>query len=264
MTRTLARQDGQITSYSAIVRRLSVFFPLLALLTLALIGGVAWEIREDAVRDHYSDTFMLLLVGGYVVAVSIAFARVYWRHTWHFEAAGLRVIERPRVPLTGLPRRAMVPWTDLVTLKVMGKTAKHSLRITTRGGAQFIMSQALVKNPQSRFLMADPDAMLGEVEARIRECAASAGNLLRDGLQGLAYFQTLPGLVVAGTFTLLSLPVPPLMLLAMLTGNTISPSGPNTWTAAAALLFAPLIFGWLFLKSLRERRAILQALGKSL
>jgi uncharacterized membrane protein YqjE len=245
-----------MTHYRAIVQRLEKFFPLLLVAVIASGFGIRWS--SSIASYHESNAAMMKVVAGLLLTVFWAFANTYRVHVWVLDPDGIQIRERPRVPLTGLRRRAVVTYEDILALQASGSGAKRSLRMTVRDGHQFIMDQAVSKHPQFRFLVADPDADILELEREIRDRAAQSGNLLPGTSQGLSYFQTIGGLTVAGILFLLALPVTVLTVWAVWDGAR--PTSTNKTTIDAALLFLilPVIFGWLFVKSLRGRRRIMK------
>lgn len=120
------------------------------------------------------------------------------------------------------------------------------------------MDQTLSKDPQSRFLMADPAAPLDDLEQAIRARAAQAGNLLAATALGLSYFQTRAGLSGLAILFVLTLPLAGLTICAVWEGARPSMNTRSNHEAFL-LMLAPGLFGWLFLSKLRSRRDVLKA-----
>lgn len=244
-----------MTQYRAVVQRLGKFFPLVMLSLVGFGLGIYWAISIEDYRAQ--DTALMTIIGGFVVAVFWAFANAYRVHVWILEKDGLRVRERPRIPLTGLRRRALIPYADVRALQFSAHGAKRSLQVTAQNGRRFHIDQAVVKNPQSRFMMADPAADLCDLEQAIRVRAAQVGNMLSATSEGLHYFQTRGGLFVLGVLTVMTLPLSGLLVWALWHGLQPSTGTRASYEAALLLLLAPTLFGWLFVKSLKQRRRIL-------
>jgi hypothetical protein len=175
-----------MTQYRAVVQRLGKIFALIALLLIATGFGFRWASSFESYQE--SNAALMKVVGGFVLGLLWSLSNAYRVHLWILEADGLRVRERPRIPLTGLRRRAFIPYTDIRELEFSGSGAKRSLMVVTRDGRRFGIDQTIKKDPQSRFMMADPDADLGDLEQALRGRAALAGNALPPALQGLSYF----------------------------------------------------------------------------
>lgn len=244
-----------MTQYRAVVQRLGKFFPLL---TLSLVGfglGIYWAISIEEYRAQ--DAALMTIVGGFVLAVFWTLSNAYRVHVWILEEDGLRVRERPRIPLTGLRRRAQIPYAMIRALQFSAHGAKLSLQVTSQNGQRFHIDQAVIKDPQSRFMMPDPAADLRDLERAIRVRAAQVGNPLAATPEGLHYFQTTAGLCVLGFLTVVTLPLSGLFVWALWQGLRPTTGTRASYEAALLLLLAPTLFGWLFVKSLRERRRIL-------
>jgi len=245
-----------VTRYRAVVQRLGKFFPLLALSLIGFGFGIRWGLTFDGY--HEANAALMKVTGGVVVAIFWSLANAYRVHLWLLEPEGLRIRERSRIPLTGLPRRALVPYADISALQVSGSGSKRSLQVRVRDGRQFVMDQTLTKDPQSRFLMADPSAPLDDLEQAIRARAAQAGNMLAATALGLSYFQTRVGLSVLAILFVLTLPLAGLTVWAVWDGARPSMNTRPNHEALLLLMLAPGLFGWLFLSKLRSRRDVLK------
>lgn len=246
-----------MTRYRAVVQRLGKLFPLIALSLIGFGFGLRWALTFDGY--HEFNAAMMKITGGLVVAIFWALANAYRVHLWVLEPGGLRIRERPRIPLTGLPRRALIPYGDISALQQSGSGDKRTLQVTARDGRQFVIDQALVNDPQSRFLMSDPAAALDDLEQAIRAQAAQAGNALAATSLGLSYFQTRAGLSVLAILFILTIPLAGLTIWAVWEGARPQMSTRVNHEAFLLLLLAPCLFGWLFLSKLRSRRAVLKA-----
>jgi hypothetical protein len=251
-----------MTHYRAIVQRLEKFFPLLLVALIASGFGIRWSSSIASYQE--SNAAMMKVVAGLLLTVFWAFANTYRVHVWVLDPDGIQIRERPRVPLTGLRRRAVVRYENILALQESGSGAKRSLRMTARDGRQFIMDQAVSKHPKFRFLMADPDADIVDLEREIRDRAAQAGNLLPASSQGFSYFETIAGLTVTGILFILAIPLTGFTVWAIWDGARPTSANRTTMDAALLFLILPLIFGWLFIKSLRGRRRIMKTLGPQL
>lgn len=107
-----------MTRYRAVVQSLGKIFPLLALGLIGFGFGIRWTLTFDGY--HEANAALMKLTGGVVVAIFWSLANAYCVHMRLLEPEGLRIRERSRRPLTGLPRHALIPYADICALQVSG------------------------------------------------------------------------------------------------------------------------------------------------
>ena len=245
-----------MTEYRATVRRPGRFLVLF----LLCFAGLGLGLYRALLIEGYNEgaRALVLVAGGFVVALLLSMAHAFRAHLWRLEAEGLRIREGPRVPLTGLVRRDLVAWGEIAGLETSGLGALRTLRVITRDGRRFDMAQRMVADPTSRFQGADPAALLEDLEAAIRARVAAAGAASVETLRGLSFLETRVGLGMLAGLLLVSLPLSVATIWALWHGATPSQGYRSGYEAVALFLILPAMSGWLLVTRLRARRAILK------
>lgn len=243
--------------YRATYRRTEVALPGLvgAMLFLGLGVYVSFQ-DEDMNRGLEKSLWVMGLTLAWTLFI---FANCYRIHTWTILADGVRIHERPKVPLTGLPRRAAVPFDQIAGLFHVESGFDYVVDLITRGGRRFRLSQAMVAGA-AEIGRPDPERRLGDFVAAILEAARAAGTPLPDPKQGLSFWNSWPGLALQLIMFAMALLIAVVAGWSVLDGG-IGTTGGRTGYAAAIAVLLPLGAGYLLMKSFRRRRLVLAQWG---
>lgn len=244
--------DTGRTDYQATYRRTERALPLLLAVMAIMAGGVAVIILY--VDGRNLETMVFSLAGITVVSLFAVLANTFRVHRWTVEPEGVHVHERPKVPLTGLPRRVVIAFPAIAALRRIESGFDYLIEIVTRDGKRYRMPQAMVANP-SGLPSADPEANLDVFAASIRAAAERAGCRLPAATEGLSFWNSVAGLVLLLIMFVLSLAIAGAVAWALWDGLRTTQS--RQGQVAAILLLLPFGAGYLLLKSIRRRRAVL-------
>ena len=222
---------------------------------LFMAVGVYVSFRDGAAAGFDAAMWVMGITLAWILFI---FANCYRVHCWTILADGVRIQERPKVPLTGLPRRAVVPFDQIAGLYHVESGLDHVVDLITRGGRRFRLSQAMVAGP-SGVGRPDPDRYLGQFVAAILEAARAAGVPLAEPRQGLSFWNSWPGLAVQFLMFAMALAIALLTAWVVVDGG-ISTVGGRTGYAAAIAVLLPFGAGYLLMKSFRRRRLVLSQL----
>lgn len=241
--------------YEATYRRTQTALPGLLLVLVGLGLVIAYEVTH-AGEDHDSLAVMMWTLGLAMGAVLFIFANTFRVHRWTVGDDGLAVAERPRIPLTGLPRRAAVPFAEIAAFHRVESGVDVLIEIVTRGGRAYRLPQAMVVGPNG-FGRPDPAAGLAVFTDTIYAAARAAGTPLPEPSEGLSFWNSVAGLAVLAILFLLTLAFAGVALWALLDGGFSSSTSRAGYGAAIALLL-PVATGWLLVKSWRRRGVVLR------
>jgi hypothetical protein len=238
--------------YQSSYRRTALAIPcLLAVAVIFVAGAIAirrFVDGRDLARALFIETGVTALLLGVILAASF---RV---HRWTIRQQGVEIRERPRIPLTGLSRRTLVPFPEIAALRNVESGFERLIEITTRDGRRFRLSQAMTGGPRD-FARPDPAAELGAFALSIRAAAEKAGHALPSASEGLGFWNTAVGLAFLTTLFVISVLIAGVVAWALWSGMTTSPR-PRGGEAIAILLLLPVGAGYLLLKSWRRRAAV--------
>jgi hypothetical protein len=244
---------GEGTEYQATFRRTEVALP--ALLGAMLFMGLGvWLSFRDGMAKGFEAS--LWVMGITLAAVLFIFANCYRDHSWTILAGGVRIHERPKVPLTGLRRRATVPFGEIVGLYHVESGFDHVVDLITRNGRRFRLPQALVAGG-SGIGRPDPDRDLGQFVAALTTAAQAAGVPLAAPREGLSFWNSWPGLALQLIMLAIALAIALAAGWMVIDGGASTSSGRTGYGAAIAILL-PFGAGYLLMKSLKRRRMVLR------
>lgn len=189
-----------------------------------------------------------------VFAMAFIFANTYRIHRWTIAGEGLEIAERPKILLTGLPRRAIVPYADIAGFHRVESGIEYLIEISTRDGRAYRMPEARIADPKG-FGQPDPDANLNVFADAIYSAARASGYPLPAPSEGLSFWNTFPGLFFLVVIFVLALAFAILAAWALFDGG-LSTTNRSGYGAAIAILL-PFGAGWLLRKSWRRRREVL-------
>jgi hypothetical protein len=238
----------QPATYQATCRRSELAIPgLLAVLILFGIG-LWWIVTR--VEGRNLEAAILSLGAGTVLALGLILLTVLRVHRWTLEPAGIRIEERPRVPLMGWRRRAFVPFAAIAGMRRIESGFERLIEIATHGGRFHRLPQIVPAG-----------ASLESFAAAIDEAARRAGRALPAIGEGLSFWNTAPGIAVILVLLAISCVLAGATAFALWDGLTTATPG-RTGYAAAIVLLLPVGCLWLLRKSLARRRLVLGRLPR--
>jgi hypothetical protein len=244
-------------TYEATYRRAEVALPCLVGVVMLYFAGI-WLVLQHPGDARVMDA-ILGLTGAVVVAAVVILLTVFRVHRWTIEAGGVRISERPKVPLMGFGRRALVPFTDILGVRHVESGFDRLLEIVTADGRRFRLPQRLVAPDARSFAAPDPAANLDGFAAALHAAARQAGRALPQS-EGLSFWNTLPGIAFVVVLFAIACAISAAVAWALLDGMTTSRPRGGYFMAIALVL--PVGAGWLLLKTIRRRRLVLAAMIK--
>jgi hypothetical protein len=234
-----------VASYQATYRRSEVAIPSL-ICSVALFFAGLWLVLRDPTNPHLMAA-VLGLAGAVVLAMFLILLTVLRVHRWTIEAEGLHIVERPKVPLMGRTVDLFVPWSDILAVRRVESGFDRLIEIVSARGRRHRLSQDHVGK-----------ADLGAFADAVRAASIRAGRALPETSEGLSFWNT-----AAGIFFILVMFVAACAIAAV-TGwalwGGMATTQPRSGYFAAIALLLPVGAGWLLLKVLRRRRAVLTSL----
>jgi hypothetical protein len=243
--------QGIPTTYHAHCSNTALLLVGVITLIAALAGAVALSLAIATTGD---DLMPLVLgsLGGFVALFVVLILAVSRRHRWTLQPGALLIEERPLVPLTGRSRGARLGFADIVLLSRVQNGADDMIEVQSRAGARFRMGPAALAGGGLR---ARDTAGLEAFAAQLREAIGVAGHQAPPLLDGLSFWNRMPGLLFTGLLLALSLGFSGLVLVGIFSGAEVR--GPNAGQAAAILVLLPVGVGWMLRKAWRRRQAVL-------
>lgn len=250
-------------AYEATYRRAEVALPGLVGVVGLYIAGI-WLVLQHPGHDRVMDA-ILGLTGAVVAAAVVILLTVFRVHRWTIvaggggEAGGVRISERPRVPLMGFGRRTLVPFADILGIRHVESGFDHLLEIVTADGRRFRLPQRMVAADARSLAAPDPAANLDVFAAALHAAALQAGRALPQS-EGLSFWNTLPGIAFIVVLFVIACAISAAVAWALLDGMTTTQ--PRSGYFAGIALVLPVGAGWLLLKTIRRRRLVLAAMIK--
>ncbi|MDP2334524.1 MAG: hypothetical protein Q8M19_27920 [Reyranella sp.] len=245
-------------TYEATYRRAEVALPSLVGVVALYVAGI-WLVLQHPGDARVLDA-ILGLTGAVVVAALAILLTVFRVHRWTIEmageAGGVRISERPKVPLMGFGRRAFVPFADILGVRHVESGFDRRLEIVTADGRSFRLPQRLVAADARSLPQPDLEADLDGFAAALHAAARQAGRALAQS-EGLSFWNTLPGIAFIVVLFVIASAIAVAVAWALLDGMTTTP--PRGGHFAAIALVLPVGAGWLLLKAIRRRRLVLAA-----
>jgi hypothetical protein len=245
-----------LTDYQATYRRQEFALPALLGVLAVLAAGVFAGIKLYSAG--YGAPIFFTTIGVCLFALLAILLSVFRAHHWAVDKDGIHIEERPSVPLMGLPHRATLPFSELVAFRHVESGFDRLIEVVTRDGRTYRMPQKMLKNPAG-IPSPDPAARLDDFVAAIRAIAARSGHGLPEISEGLSFWNRPAGLACQAIMLLVSLPIAAATAFALFDGG-IKPGQPRGGQAIAIFLLLPVGAGYLMVKSLRRRRAVLASL----
>lgn len=246
--------------FESVYRRSEVAFPALLALLLVFAGGI-WL----AVGVEDQDRMILLLSLSFGLAIFGMFfilANAFRVQSWEIVPGGVRVSERPKVPLTGIGRNAHVAFADIAALLRVDSNAVQALDMVLRDGRSFRLAQQTAKLESiygGALTPAERPAMLDEFLVAVHQAAQGEGVALPQTGEGLSFWNTVPGLAFLLLMLLLTLALAVGVLWALIEGSDTGHARRGYFIGIVLVL--PVGVGWLIRRSLRRRREVMESLG---
>lgn len=244
-------------TYQATYRRAEFALPSLVGVLALFLAGI-WLVLQDPANPRFLDA-MLALLGATVLAALVILLSVFRVHRWTIETDGVRISERPRVPLTGWGRRASVPFADIRGIRRVEIGLDRLLEIVTSDGNRYRLPQAIVAAGAGSRPQPSAAGDLETFAAALQTAARQAGCELA-ATEGLSFWNTLPG--IAFIVLLLGIACAIAAALAWALWNGMTTSQPRSGYAVAIALLLPVGAGWLLLKTIRRRRLVLATMTR--
>jgi hypothetical protein len=258
MNSTTLRHDSDgHTAYQSTYRRSQVAIPSLFAVIAIFVAGMTATVRF--VDGHNFETAIFSLFGVTVLLLVAILVTTFRIHRWTVQQGGVEIHQRPKVPLTGLSRKIMVPFPDIAAFRHVESGFEHLIEITTRDGRRFRLSQAMTGGRRN-FACPDPDANLSGFALSIRAAAERAGHVLPSISEGLSFWNSAVGLAFLTIMLVISLLISGAVAWALWDGMTISPR-PRGGETIAIFLLLPVGAGYLLLKSWKRRAAVRASLA---
>lgn len=249
---------GEGTEYKATYRRTEVALPGLVGAVLFMGLGVYLSLQDEEMDRALKKA--LWVIGITVAAILLTFANSFRVHSWTILADGLRIHERPKLPLMGLSRHVTVPFDEIGGLHHVESGFDYVVDLITRGGRRFRLSQAM-KPGESGIARTDPERSLNIFVAAIVETARSAGRPLANPREGLSFWNLWPGLALQLIMFAITLLLALAAGWALLDGGLPATRGRTGYGVAIAMAL-PFGAAYLLLKSLKRRQLVLSQLRR--
>ncbi|MEX0807729.1 MAG: hypothetical protein WD044_03280 [Dongiaceae bacterium] len=240
------------TAYEANFRRKGFALAALGLLVLAMFAVIALALIfiEDG-----NDSIMVILVavGIVVVGMFVVLAASFRVHRWTIEPNGLRIDERPKVPLMGVRRNAFVTFVDIAALRNLESGFDLVVELGTRDGTVYRLME-----PRLHLGTAAAPTGLAEFAAALSKAAAGRGATPLPVVEALSFWNRPGGFAALGFMLLLTIGLAIATAFALFDGGLEA----RARSGEAIAIFLLLPFGVLYLihKSLKRRQRVLRGI----
>jgi hypothetical protein len=244
--------DGM--TYESIYRRSELAIPALLLIVLAIFAMITAVVRIPLDGNKVM-AFLPYAFGGVLLAIVFIGLSAFRVHRWTLEPSGVRIEERPKIPLTGLRRNATIAFSDIAALRRVQSGFDAQIEIEAKNGRRFRIAQEYRHSSPAVIGVPDP-AKLEALEAAIRATAAAAGFVLPER-EGLSFWNGPVGLFIQVMLLLFALTIAGVVLWTLFDG-TPPRARPRMGEAEAIALLLPVGAAYLLYRSLKRRRAVLK------
>lgn len=186
-----------------------------------------------------------------VIVVALAAFRV---HRWTIEESGVRIEERPKVPLCGLKRRAFVPFSEIAALSRVASGFDLLIEITTRRATRYRLPRKYM--PQLSGIGIPQTEALEAFAAAIHAAAAKSGHTLPPTAEALSMWNRPFGIGLQVLMFLFALAIA-IAAAATLFGGGAGPR-PRVGESYAIAILLPVGAGYMLYRSIKRRRAVLR------
>jgi hypothetical protein len=246
-------------AYESGFRRKGFALASLGILLLVLFAVIAFALVF--IEDGNDALPVILSAAGLVVAgIFFVLAAAFRVHRWTIETGGLRIEERPKVPLTGRRRQAFVQFRDIVALRHLESGFDRMVELVARNGETYHLMQAqppIRLQGQAPMPQAPIEGFLAELSRAVAAAAPDAPGT--PVVEALSFWNRTPGLIAIMVMFVISLGIAGATLWALFGGGLEYRA--RQGEAIAIFLLLPFGVGYLFWKSLQRRRRVLGALA---
>lgn len=246
-------EAGPALVFQSTHRRSEFLLGMLALTVLAMAGGgaLAWLLA----RSPWLETFLIAWLAVILACPVVMILGSLRVHSWSVEPRGIRIHERPKIPLTGRKRAAFVPFAEMAGLNHREAGFVAQVELAARDGRRFLLDQGHHKPGASGIGRPDHEGFAAFL-AEVRAAAQAAGYPLADG-QALSFWNRAGGLAIQVLLLLTALALAGTTAWAVSEGAEFT--GRRRWFALALVGLLPVGAALLLRKSLRRRWAVLAA-----
>lgn len=247
-----------MTEYASDYRNTSLLFSGMVAIFIgwfAFIAAIFTRYPPDIVLERFLWSTLVVVLS--LVAIHLLARR---HHTWRIEPDALAIRERPLVPLTGLYRRARIPYAGIAAFEHRENGHDRYLDLIDKGGRRFRLAQALLAPPKDGLSIPqlDPAREILVVYYEIKAAARRGGVTVPGFTRNLGYFSTLPGLFVLAVVFAATV----MFAVGVIAALFLSDEGPSGSRAQIAegiaiLIGLPFLTGPLLRKAWRKRREVL-------
>lgn len=243
--------------YQATYRRAEVALPCLVAMLVLFGGGLALLLQLPVT---WLETMILGLAALVVGSAVLLLLTVFRVHRWTLEPDGLRIRERPKVPLMGWGRRRFLRFDEILALRRVESGVDRRIELVAADGRCYRLPQAMAAD---RSAIAEPASHidLDVFAGALRDAAGRAGHVLPPTTEALSAWNTILGLAFLLLLLLIAMAFAGGVGWALLDGMSVSTQNRGAYAAAIALLL-PVGAAWLLLKSWRRRRFVLATLRR--
>lgn len=241
------------TSYESLFGRTEVAIP--GLLGVLLAGALGFTLAlGGAFENETRITIIVATLGGALLGIVVIALASFRVHRWTITADSIRIEERPKVPLTGLRRRATVAFGEVAALYRLQSGFDAQLELVARDGRRFRLAQAF--RPGGRGVrVADPKSL--DIFAAAIEAALSAsGSTLPGAAEGLSVWNRPAGLAVLAVAFAVTLAIGIGTVWSFLWVGALQ-VGARSGQMRGILILLPIGAGYLLIRSMQRRRAVL-------
>lgn len=241
-------------SYESVYRRTALV--LIGLLATLVAGGVASWLVILHVHGPAVETAILAVAGATLVAIAAVTLAGLRTHCWTITPAGLEILERPKVPFTGVPVRRCIAFADIIRLERIESGVERQIAIVTASGQRHLLAAVMHPGPRGIGIadVASLEAFAGDLLAAM----ARAGSATPSLVEGPSFWNLPLGLGLLGVIFALSLLIAGGTAWALWLG---APVRASTSQAAAIFLLLPVGAFWLLRRAWRRRRALRRTTG---
>lgn len=243
------------TSYESLLRRSEVAIP--GLLGVLLAGALGFTLAlGGAFENETRITIIIATLAAALLGIVMIVTVSLRIHRWTVTTEGIRIEERPKVPLTGRRRRVSLRFDDVAALYRLQSGFDVQLELVARDGQRFRLAQAF--RPDLHGVRVADRAGLAAFAAAIEAALGAGGNTLPGTAEGLSFWNRPAGLAVLAVAFAVTLAIG---IGAVWSFVWVRPpqAGARSGQMLGILILLPIGAGYLLIRSMQRRRALLAA-----
>lgn len=235
-------------TYQSTYRRAA--FAIVALLvTLCGFGFGLWASLTWAEDGNAAVDAIVWLVGATFGAMALVLLTAFRTRRWTIADDGLTIVDRPKVPLTGISTTTHLRFAEIAALRDVENGLDTLIELETRAGRRFLL-------PQARGGRGETMRDVAGFADRLRQAMTASATPAPAGGAALGFWNTVGGLTVIALLFVPTLPFALVTLWAVIDGGVDADTA-NVRKAAVIAVVLPLGVAWLWWKSWRQRRRVL-------